>query len=105
MMPLSVTYSIMPTISFSKSHSPITVEIGENLLQALLQRGIPVASSCYGDGVCGRCKLRIISGGENLSPRNQIEEILQDRLRLEKDMRVSCQIVVQSDLTLDADYW
>ena len=95
----------MPTISFSKSHSAIIVEKGENLLQALLKRGIPVASSCYGDGVCGRCKLRVIRGGEKLEPRNDIEKILQDRLRLEKDQRVSCQITVQDDLTLDAEYW
>ena len=38
----------------------------DNLLEYLRDLNLPVASSCYGEGVCKKCKL-IINGEEKLS--------------------------------------
>jgi ferredoxin, 2Fe-2S len=95
----------MPKISFSKPFSPVEVAPGANLMQSLLAAGVPVASSCYGDGVCGKCRLQVIAGGENLSPEGDLEKILKDRYRLGKEMRISCQTAVNGDVTVDAGYW
>ena len=95
----------MPTISFVKNYQSIEVPEGANLMESLLQAGIPVASSCYGDAVCGKCRLEIIKGAENLSKPFGIELILRDRLRLEKGVRISCQVKVLGDVTVDAAYW
>lgn len=74
-------------------------------MQSLLGVGIPVASSCYGDGVCGKCRLEIVKGRENLSKPETIELIVQDRLSLPKGTRVGCQVQVNGDVTVDATYW
>ena len=95
----------MPRISFVKDNPPIEVPKGANLMQSLLQAGMPVASSCYGDGVCGKCRLEILKGSENLSKPEIIELIVQDRLDLPKGTRVSCQVQVLGDVTVDATYW
>ena len=95
----------MPQIKFVKNRPPIDVEMGAALMKALLDAGLPVASSCHGDGICGRCKIQIVQGMENLSAQNALEEILRSRLRLAKDFRVSCQTQVLGDIVIDATYW
>lgn len=74
-------------------------------MQSLLKAGLPVASSCYGDGVCGKCRLEILQGAENLSAPNETESLLRERLNLEKGLRISCQTAVHGDITVDASYW
>jgi len=95
----------MAKISFTKPFPTLEVAIGENLMQALIKGGLPVASSCYGDGVCGKCRLEIIQGGENLSSPNDTEKFVKERLSYTGPIRISCQTTVQGDVTVDATYW
>lgn len=74
-------------------------------MQSLLDGGRPVASSCNGDGVCAKCRIRIIQGKENLSPENDTESSLRERHELATDERISCQTIVLGDVTVDASYW
>lgn len=74
-------------------------------MHSLLQAGIPVASSCYGDGVCGKCRLEVVQGKENLTGPETLEQILRERLSLAPGLRVSCQTQVLGDVTVDASYW
>ncbi|MFN7729223.1 MAG: 2Fe-2S iron-sulfur cluster-binding protein [Bdellovibrio sp.] len=97
----------MPKISFAKNNrAPTQAQEGANLMQVLLGAEVPVASSCHGDGVCGKCRLEIVQGAESLSARNEAEEFLAERFGLKKNQRVSCQVVVGTqDLIIDATYW
>lgn len=74
-------------------------------MRALLDHNMPVASSCLGDGICGRCKLVVVDGMAHLSAQGTLEEILRERLRIPRDSRISCQTQVLGDVTLDASYW
>lgn len=94
----------MVTIRFLNRPS-IDVEGGSNLMKALLDGGVPVASSCGGDGVCRKCVLKIVKGAENLPVPNELEEHLIDRDSLTKNQRISCQVVVNGDITVDTPYW
>ncbi|MFN8790128.1 MAG: 2Fe-2S iron-sulfur cluster-binding protein [Bdellovibrionales bacterium] len=96
---------MMPRISFVKTKAPLQVEVGANLMQALLEGGLPVASSCKGDGVCCKCVIQIVQGEANLSPRNDREQELSERNRLQDHVRVSCQTQVFGDITVDTGYW
>lgn len=96
---------MMPQISFVKNKAPIQVEAGANLMQALLKAGIPVASSCKGDAVCCKCVIQILQGAENLSAENDLEHQLRERNSLKQGVRVSCQTVVNGDITIDTGYW
>lgn len=74
-------------------------------MQSLLDAGIPVASSCNGDGVCAKCKIAIIQGTENLSIENEVEIFLKQKFDMAKNFRISCQTQVNGDITIDTTYW
>lgn len=74
-------------------------------MQALLDGGLPVASSCKGDGVCAKCRIEIVAGKENLSPENELEAFLRERHSIPRAQRVSCQTQVLGDITVDTTYW
>lgn len=95
----------MPKIRFSKNYPEIEVPVGANLMRALLDAGLPVASSCHGDGVCAKCRILVVEGLENLSRPNAVEMILRDRLKIPKHQRISCQTEVVGDIQIDTTYW
>lgn len=97
---------MMATIRFTKvGKADLQVSSGSNLMKVLLDNQIPVASSCHGDGVCGKCVIRIMEGENNLSPKNEVEIFLKDKLKFKSDFRVSCQTFVQGDIQIDTSYW
>lgn len=96
----------MPIISFSKvNRASLQVDRGENLMQALLKGGVPVASSCHGDGICAKCRLQVAQGFENLSVPNDTELFLREKFQLAPNQRISCQTLVNGDIEIDASYW
>lgn len=95
----------MAKIKFVKPIPEIEVERGAFLMPSLITAGLPVASSCNGDGVCGKCRIQIVEGHENLSPPESIETGLRDRLKIPRMTRVSCQTQVLGDVRVDASYW
>lgn len=74
-------------------------------MTSLLDADIPVASSCNGDGVCAKCKVTIIEGAENLSIENEIENFLKQKISIPAHTRISCQTIVNGDITIDTTYW
>jgi len=95
----------MPVIEFVKNRPALTVPRGANLMNVLLDNGIPVASSCHGQGVCTKCRVKIIAGIEHLSPEGEFEKSVRTRLRIPADMRISCQTTVHGDILIDTAYW
>jgi 2Fe-2S ferredoxin len=83
----------------------IQIPTGSILMQALLNAGLPVASSCGGDGICSKCRVRIISGGENLSAESEHEKILREQNSIADGWRISCQTLVNGDIEIDTNYW
>lgn len=95
----------MPVIRFVKPFQEIQVAPGANLMKSLLAAGLPVASSCNGDGICAKCRIHVLEGLENLSPPNAAEEILRERLKIPKNQRISCQTQLRGDIVIDTSYW
>lgn len=92
----------MPKVSLPQKNLILDVESGSNLMNALLAAGLPVASSCHGEGICSMCKVRI-EGSAN-SPESFETETLR-RNKCDADERLSCQICVTADLSVTAKYW
>lgn len=95
----------MAQIRFTKPRPALDVESGVNLMEALLAGGLPVASSCRGEGVCGKCRIEIVEGNKNLSKQTDLELFLRDRHSIPKESRVSCQVQVLGDITVNTSYW
>ena len=78
---------------------------GTTLLEAAVKAGLPIARSCGAEGVCAKCGLRIVDGGESLAPANESEARIAKRNRLDPDLRLACRVVVCCDVTVTASYW
>lgn len=74
-------------------------------MKVLRAHDLPVASSCQGDGVCGRCRIQILMGMEHLSTPNDTEKVLRERNHLLPNERISCQTTVHGDILIDTSYW
>jgi 2Fe-2S ferredoxin len=95
----------MSKISFIKDFPSVEVPVGANLMQALMDAGRAVASSCGGEGVCGKCWIKIIDGEKNLSLETDDEKFLKATNNLGSNYRISCQAKVLGDIKVDAPYW
>ncbi|WP_417520040.1 2Fe-2S iron-sulfur cluster-binding protein [Minwuia sp.] len=54
-------------VKIEQADDPITVEMGETILQAALRQGIKYPCGCQA-GNCGACKSALISGEIEMSP-------------------------------------
>ena len=45
----------------------LRVQEGMTLLEAARRAGLPMASACGAEGICGRCGLRVLTGAGGLS--------------------------------------
>ncbi len=84
------------TVHFLPDNVKVSVEEGENLLAAAANAGVYIHAFCGGDGVCGKCKVRIKEG-----------EVASDQAkRLKKEehdqgYRLACQASIMSDLVVE----
>lgn len=83
----------------------IQTETGSNLMKSLLDAGLPVASSCNAEGVCGKCRIEVVTGLENLSAKQELELFLIEKYQLKNNERISCQCQVLGDVSVQTKYW
>lgn len=77
----------------------------ETLLDVARSAGAPLGNSCGGVGVCARCRVRVISGSENLSPPTSIEIRFGTARGFGEDERMACQAIVLGDVEITTTYW
>jgi 2Fe-2S ferredoxin len=96
----------MAQIKFTKSFPSVATQGRLTLMATLMRAGRPVASSCGGSGICGKCKVIVNAGWENLSPQKELEKGVLTRLKgdLSRE-RLSCQTRVEGDVEIDTPYW
>lgn len=92
----------MPKINIPQRQLTLEVKAGSNLMNSLLEAGLPVASSCHGDGVCSMCRVKI--EGDVAAPVNYEVEALK-RNKCEPNERLSCQVEVIDDVSVVTKYW
>jgi len=95
---LLVTYGAC-TIQVKKENATreIVVNGGGTLLSALADNKVEISSACGGRGTCGYCKCKVVEGGGELLPT---EEIFMSRQEKAEHMRLACQVKVKGNLTI-----
>jgi ferredoxin len=95
----------MSTITFAKENKEIVIALGSNLREKAVQNGIDMYTfkgkmmNCGGYGQCGMCKIEILEGIENLSPRTDFEE---KKLKNKPDsFRLACQTIVNGPVKVN----
>ena len=92
----------MPEITIANLQSK-TIR-GENKSERLLDvllRETDWMHACGGKGRCTTCKARILKGLDQLAPRTEHEERFFKMNKLQPDERLTCQVEVAGDLTLE----
>lgn len=82
------------TVRFQPDNITVIVDKGENLLSVAAAAGVYINAFCGGDGVCGKCKVRIDKGKVSSGKANLRQEDWDQGLRL------ACQTTVVSDLVV-----
>ena len=81
----------------------------QNLLELLRKAGVPVASSCDGEGICRKCGLQVRPlkvGPTQKSTRVRTSEgTTSTDQSLRVKMVLSCQYEIQEDIEVSASYW
>lgn len=83
----------------------VSVARGTTLLEAVRRAGLPLARACSGGGLCGRCGLRIVAGGEGVAPESAAEADAKVRNRVDAGLRLACRVRVEGPLEVSAPYW
>jgi ferredoxin, 2Fe-2S len=92
-------------VTFTPLKKQDVAKTDETLLDVARRTGAPLGNSCGAIGICARCRVRVISGFENLSPPTVIEARVAVQRALGSDERLACQAVVRGDCEITTTYW
>ena len=82
-------------IVFLPHETQIEVPDGETIIHAAMEAGVHINASCGGEGVCGKCRVRIEQG----TVEGGISEKLSQEDR-DKGYRLACHTAVKEDLVV-----
>jgi len=94
---LVATGNVKITIN-DEEESALVVPVGDKLLNVLSDKKIYLPSACGGGGTCGECKVIVKEGGGDAL---QTETVKLNRKQIREHYRLSCQLAVKEDLSLE----
>lgn len=92
-------------VNFTPLGTSAEARPNETVLDAARRADAPIGNSCGSVGVCGRCRVRVLAGAENLSPPTMIEIRVAGQRGFAADERLACQAVVLGDVEVTTSYW
>ena len=99
----------MSAIKFIKEDKEIIVAQGANLREKAVQNQIDIYTfkgklmNCGGYGQCGLCRVEIVEGMENLSPRTDFEN--KKLAKRPDNHRLACQTIVNGPVAVNTKPW
>ncbi len=74
-----------------KGHQRHAIEpVGSNILEAAIQAEVGVAAVCAGRGLCGKCRVIILEGSQNLVPATAMEMMSLSEEEMRRGHRLAC---------------
>lgn len=89
------------TLQISGLFSPLEFNRGENLLDTLNANKVSISQSCDGNGSCTTCRVFILKGLENCTPRTEIETERAVERGFENNERLACQTCMNGDVEIE----
>ena len=93
------------TVRCEPSGREVEVAHDTSLVDAVHQACLPLGQSCDGVGVCGFCRVRVLTGAANLTPPAAEEGRLLRTLHAASNERLACCARVAGPVTITTDYW
>lgn len=79
----------------------LMAEPNKNLMDLLMENGLPVASSCLGEGICSKCAMEVTPRG--VLSELEVKTLTRNKRSLEE--RLSCQLFITHDIEVRTGYW
>lgn len=76
-----------------------------SLLDLSITNQIPHIHECGGRGNCTTCRVRILDGSQNLSPKTRVESETAHARKWDPSIRLACQAFPQGDVSLQRLVW
>ncbi|NWF70032.1 MAG: DUF4445 domain-containing protein [Chloroflexi bacterium] len=86
------------TIEFQPQQKVTRVPAGTSLFNAANWIGLPIDSTCGGLGTCGKCKVRVLSGGSGITAADR--KVFSEA-ELAAGWRLSCRAAAYDDVTCE----
>ena len=83
-------------ITFYPGAKKISVDEGENLLQAAMEAGIHINASCGGSGTCGKCKVHLLNGVPDSPKHPKLTQWEYDQ-----GDRLACLTAIRGDIDIE----
>jgi ferredoxin len=93
------------TVRFQPSGRSLRVPRGTTLLDAVRGAGLPMASACGAQRLCGRCGLEILDAAAPLCAESEEERRAKQRNRADPRSRLACCVSLETDTVVRAPYW
>lgn len=81
--------------------SEATVKEGKTLLKASKETRVKLKDSCGGEGKCGKCEVKVLSGKLSLPTKEELK--ILGLKKIEKGYRLACQAeIIEGDVLVEA---
>ena len=94
----------LPKLNCPQLNRVLELSPEKTLMENLIAAHIPVASSCGGDGICGKCRMLVITPG-GLPPPSELERKTLYRSGAKVGERLSCQLLMKTNGMVETTYW
>jgi len=91
----------MFNITIEPGNTKIVAIEGEKLSETLARAGVRLMSPCGGSGTCGKCRVKVLSGVENIASTGEEEKKHLSKKDLAEGWRMACRVKVQGDVTIE----
>ncbi len=93
----------MPTMTIAGGDAPVTVDCyaGQTLFEVAAKVSAGIDTACVGKGTCGLCRVKIITGAENLNPFTDEERKHLGNVYHITKVRLSCRSKLTGDVTIE----
>ena len=104
-MSISRTDGKMAVVQFVPLGKGREVKQGVTIISAANRAEVPIGQSCNGDGICGWCKVKVLSGLQELDLPSRLEQRLIETNGFSPDERAACLARVRGDVIVTTSYW
>ena len=87
-------------IHLFKEQKEIDCPEDKTILDATLTAKLNHTHACGGQGKCSTCRVSIMTGIENCSPRNEAEQEIAAKLNFPPEIRLACQTNTTGDISI-----
>jgi class 3 adenylate cyclase/hemoglobin-like flavoprotein len=93
-------------ITYSAINRQVESNTGSHtLLDISMANSIPHLHECGGGGICTTCRVRVLDGIQNLSPKTEFENASCRARKWDPSIRLACQARPKGDVTLQRLIW